>query len=140
MAQLTACPFASWRRVFAILTCVWLSGSPLIPAGRVQEAYTVPVSLTSATLDKSGVVTVTGTLTCSKPAGEAWGEADVRQPVGRLQTIHGSGYDYELNTCDVTPLPIEFVVVPQDGKFAPGTAYVTIYAGACTFYHCSSDA
>jgi hypothetical protein len=140
MAQLTACPFPSWRRIFAILTGLWLSGSLLIPAARAQEAFTVTVSMASATLEKSGVVTVTGTLTCSKPAVEAWVEADVRQPVGRVQTIHGYGYDDELNTCDVTPQPVEAVLVPQDGKFAPGPAYVTIYASACTLHYCSSDA
>jgi hypothetical protein len=72
MAQLNACHFPSWRRVFAIITCLWLAGNVLIPATRAQEAFTVTVSLASATLDKAGVVTVTGTLTCSEPVGDSW--------------------------------------------------------------------
>ena len=128
MAQLNACHFASWRRVFAIITGLWLSGSLLIPAARAQEAFTVTVSLASATLNKSGLVTVTGTLTCSEPVGDAWVEASVAQPVGRLQMVYGYGVDSGVGACDVTPLPFEAVVVPDNGKFAPGTAYVTIYA------------
>jgi hypothetical protein len=59
--------------------------------------------------------------------------------------VYGYGYDDQLDGCDVTPRPFEAVAVPENGKFAPGTAYVTIYAGACKdpsdfFEGCSSDA
>lgn len=144
MAQLNARHFPSWPRVGAIIACVWLSGSLLIPAARAQEAFTVNVSLASVTLDKLGVITVTGTLTCSEPAEGAWVEAYVAQPVGRQKMIYGYGFDYELGACDVTPLPFEFTTVPENGKFAPGKAYVTLYAGACVdpsdWEGCSSDA
>jgi hypothetical protein len=132
MVQLRACHFPSWPRVIAIIACLCLSGSSLIPAARAQEAFTVNVSLASATLDKSGVITLTGTLTCSEPADNAWVEAYVSQPVGRLKMVYGYGSDYELGACDVTPLPLEVMVMPDTGKFAPGTVYVTVYAGACT--------
>jgi hypothetical protein len=144
MAQLHAGHSPAWRRGLAILACVGLSGTLLLPAARGQETLTVHVSLTSASLDQFGVVTVSGTLTCSAPAGEAWVIVDVRQPVGRLRSIYGNVYDYELGTCDVTPQPFEVEVVPVSGKFAPGTAYVTVAAGACTdpvnFEGCSADA
>jgi hypothetical protein len=57
--------------------------------------------------------------------------AQVLQPVRRVHTVAGYGVS-ELNTCDVTPLPFEIVVVPQTGRFAPGIAYVTVSVFACT--------
>jgi hypothetical protein len=141
MAQPSASRLPSWSRVFAILTCLWLSGSVIIPAARAQEDFTVTVSLASATVDKAGLVTVTGTLTYSEPAVLAGVDAEVLQPVGRLQTIYGYNSD-TLDACDVTPLPVEVAVVPQNGRFVPGTAYVTIFGFACTdrFYEtCSGD-
>jgi hypothetical protein len=144
MAQPLICRFPSWHRVFAIITCLVLSGSVLLPTARAQEDLTVNVRLTSATLDQLGALTVTGTLTCSEPVGDAWVEAYVVQPVGRLQAVYGYGFD-QLDGCDVTPLPFEFVVLPETGKLTPGTAYVTLYAGACIdpsdfFGECGFDA
>jgi hypothetical protein len=147
MAQPSVYRFPSWRRVFTILTCLWLSGSVLLPATQAQEAFTVTIGLTSVTLDTFGIVTMTGTLTCSAPAEDAWVEVYVVQPVGRLQAVYGFGYDDQLEGCDVTPHPFELVVMPENGKFVPGTAYVTLYGTACQdssspfppFGECSSD-
>jgi hypothetical protein len=75
-------------------------------------------------------VTVTGTLTCSEPVGEVWVDAYMSQPVGRLHAVEGSGLG-QLGACDVTPLPFEAVVVPDEGRFAPGTADVWLSASAC---------
>ena len=60
------------------------------------------------------------------------------------KAVYGFGYD-QLDGCDVTPLPFEFVVAPETGKLVPGTVYVTIYAGACNdssdfFGECGFDA
>jgi hypothetical protein len=143
MAQKLAGRLPSWRRVVALITCLWLGGSVIIPAAaRAQEEFTVLITLDSVTLATLGVITVTGTLTCLEPAVVASVSAQVLQPVRRVHTVPGSGFA-ELEACDVTPRPFEIVVVPWNGRFAPGTTYVTVSGFACTdltYTRCNGDA
>jgi hypothetical protein len=85
---------------------------------------------------RSGEATVSGTATCTNAA---WASVylDLRQPLGRLLTISGSGY---VNlVCDGASHIWTVEVYPYSGKFAGGKAVVNAYGGACGPLECRSD-
>lgn len=138
MPQQLPCRLPLWSRVFVLIACLGLGGNILVPAARAQGALTASLTLDAVTLEL-GTIVVAGTLTCSEPVGVSSVSAQVLQPVRRLNTVPGYGFD-EVPACDVTPFPFEIVVMPSFGRFAPGIAYVTVSVAVCTnAYLCDSD-
>lgn len=82
---------------------------------------------------KTGVATISGTITCSSPAGASI-YVDLRQRVGRM-FIDGFGSTYV--DCDGTT-PFSVSVSGYNGLLTAGKAEVSAFAEACTFF-CSYD-
>jgi hypothetical protein len=144
MPQPLPCRLPLWSRVFVLIACLGLGGNIMVPAARAQGAFTISLTLDAVTFGELGTIVVAGTLTCSEPAGVSSGSgvpsvtAQVFQPVRRLHTVTGYGFD-EVHACDVTPLPFEIVVVPSSGRFAPGIAYVIVSVFICNALTCDGD-
>jgi hypothetical protein len=89
------------------------------------------MSVTSATVDQGGNVTVSGTLDCNGPApGGVVIKGTIRQPVGRLHSVTAR---YTADTvCDRTQ--------PHAGKFVVGHTDATIDAATnvCNLVGCAS--
>lgn len=93
----------------------------------LQEALAISVTVdpTGTFNMKAGTASVSGTVTCSRPAVIQL-QILVSQPVGRVATIQAGAYLWEF-ACDGTT-PWEVTVTPQSGKFAGGPATVTATA------------
>jgi hypothetical protein len=105
------------------------------PVAFAQLELEVELSVTGATVDTSGLVTVVGTVTCSEPAHVTFVCVEVSQPAGRARSVLGSDCDaVEPPTdCDAeTPYRFSFPVVPFNGRFVPGKAFLSGAAQACT--------
>src|SRR5215207_4172288 len=76
--------------VLTSMVLLLLSGSMVGPGAHAQ-VFTVDVEIEGATIDKQGVITVTGTVTCSEP-NQIPGNVSVvvQQPRDRLSSVAGS--------------------------------------------------
>lgn len=83
---------------------------------------------------KTGVATVTGTITCDEGAF-AFIDLGLRQRVGRFFL---SGFGGTAMECDGTSQPWSVEVQPETGLFKGGKAHVDAFAEACTF-NCGFD-
>jgi len=102
------------------------------------------VTITSATVDqRTGVVTITGTVTCPEPLLPPPGFPEqppppdtylvpvyvqVTQPIGRTRSIQGFATIYvECSTTDAgEAVPFTATVTASNGKFGKGLAYVSV--------------
>jgi len=82
---------------------------------------------------KTGTATISGTITCSSPAGVDI-YLDLRQRIGR---VYITGFGYTFVECDGTTSFSVFVSA-QDGLLTGGKADVQAFAQSCTFF-CSFD-
>lgn len=90
-----------------------------------------------ASLDRrSGVATLSGTLTCSG-VNDAFVNVSVSQRVGRF-TISGTSFTL-MGPCDGTPHPWTLEVRGSNGTFAGGRAHVDAFASACGALGCAFD-
>lgn len=88
---------------------------------------------------RTGVATVTGTLTCSGTAsGSMFVDASLTQHVGRF-TINGFGFAVISAPCDGTSQPWSVTIEGQDGKFAGGRATLSASVFACGPIGCGFD-
>jgi hypothetical protein len=96
------------------------------------------ISVTRATVDSGGNVTVHGTLNCTgaAPAGVAI-TGTVRQPVRRLHSVHAR---YTATTTCAGTQNWTALAQPQAGKFVPGHTDATINATTqpCNLAGCST--
>jgi hypothetical protein len=96
------------------------------------------MSVTSATVDQGGNVTVSGTLDCNGPApGGVVIKGTIRQPVGRLHSVTAH---YTADTvCDRTQ-QWTALAQPHAGKFVVGHTDATIDAATnvCNLVGCAS--
>jgi hypothetical protein len=87
---------------------------------------------------RTGVATVTGTLTCTGNGGGGVYTSLV-QPVGRIATISGYGFA-DGAACDGSPHPWSTQIEPYSGgKFAGGHATASVSAFVCNESGCASD-
>jgi hypothetical protein len=90
-----------------------------------------------ASLDRrSGVATISGTLTCSG-ANEAFVNVSASQRVGRF-TVSGANFTF-LGPCDGASHPWTIEVRGSNGTFAGGRAQVDAFASACGPFGCAFD-
>src|SRR5215470_5873376 len=101
-----------------------------------------PTATIHATLDPfgqfnapTGTATITGTATCTGTAESAFLLATLRQAVGHF-TITGSGFVKVV--CDEASHNWSMVVIPNNGKFAGGTAQAT-FTTICGRFRCGLD-
>ena len=85
-------------------------------------------------VDKAGVATLTGTMTCSRDADFSDIQLSLRQPIGRF-TIHGFGFAD--TTCGPSGSPWFLQVSGDNGKFGSGKATADIFAEACDQFSCA---
>jgi hypothetical protein len=112
--------------------------------GRVTFRVTVPVdptvgvALTGATVDRvSGIVTVTGTVTCGGGAETAFVNAIVRQVRNGFLARGGNGI--EVIPCRRQTRTWRFSLESENNRaFVPGQASVTLDASACSRFDCAS--
>jgi hypothetical protein len=87
---------------------------------------------------KTGVASIGGTITCSRPANFFLGYGDISQTFARRATLTGvlrGGFDIG---CSPAPSRWTKTALPPNGKFGAGQAHVEVYfAGACTPYRCA---
>lgn len=82
-----------------------------------------------ATVDKSGVVWVTGTYTCSL-ANRIEFDFQLSETVGRF-TVNGYAAVTDDSPCDGSTIPFKVAISGYDGKFAGGKASALVYTDAC---------
>jgi hypothetical protein len=96
------------------------------------------ISVTGATVDQGGNVTISGTLDCTgaAPGGVAI-TGTIRQPVGRLQSVHAR---YTAHTVCAGTQQWTALAQPQAGKFVAGHTDATINAAAqaCNLPGCAT--
>ncbi|MEW5991582.1 MAG: hypothetical protein AB1736_09620 [Chloroflexota bacterium] len=113
-----------------------------VNGGRLDVLIDVPpppieINLTidgSGKIDRTGAVTVSGTLTCSATADYAEIYLTVSQSVGRFR-IHGSAWTP--SACVESPTPWAATIVGDNGTFAGGKATVVASAWACDPFSCN---
>ena len=125
-----------FRRLVLVLSALLLAMVSTFP---VQAQGTVTVALTSLTLDGSGGLIVSGTLTCSEP-GQAVVRGDADQQVGR-DFVFGTGEVSDLVTCGPTATTFTFSIPAQVWAFRAGRVNLTVLAFVCfpDFAICSSN-
>jgi hypothetical protein len=98
-----------------------LLGLCLGVTGAWAQLFTVQI--TSTTVTRSGVATVSGTVTCAGDFALVFLDMEVDQPVGRTQSV--TGFDSTSFSCAADET-VSFTqeVFPFEGRFGPGTAYV----------------
>jgi hypothetical protein len=123
------------RTWILLSTVLSIGGLPLLPiqTAQAQEAFQIDVTQDSATVDQSGQVTISGTVTCSEPA-DAQVYVTVTQPIGRDKGIAGS--NYAPVRCDQDGEPYTISLFAYEGRFGPGRAVATVDAYACGLYSC----
>ena len=97
-----------------------------------QEPLSVDVSVQAATVDpRTGDVTISATVTCSDWSYVSIG-SELRQDLGRLQTIRGS---YYWSVWCAGPEGTQFTLTPRayEGRFGAGNARLLLWASA---YQC----
>ena len=96
----------------------------------------VTVDPTASVNTQTGVITASGTFTCSN-ADFAFVDVSVSQSVGRF-TITGFG-EVVADPCDGQSHPWTLDVAGSNGKFAGGKATVDAFMFACGFFECAID-
>lgn len=88
------------------------------------------------TVDKLGNAQISGTYACTN--GDIL-EVDVeaRQAVGRVNTIQGFGFFFDIAACDGTTKSWSVTVPPNSGKFAGGKALTVSYSYVCGIFDCA---
>lgn len=94
-------------------------------------------SIDSGTVDKNGVGTVGGTITCSRPGYVFVSYGDVIQQFANRATLTGYFPGYAQFDCSSTPSRWTQTALPPDGRFGAGKAHVDVsFAGACDTLRC----
>jgi hypothetical protein len=134
---------APTRLIDLILPVILLLGLAVSPA-HAQEPVPTPteplelsLTLTAATVEPSGAVTVTLNVTCSHPAQLAV-FTEIIQPLDPRFSVVGFG---ELGSPPFDPFgdpvpcmgqeTLSLLVIPQNGRFRPGTAFIRATALGC---------
>jgi hypothetical protein len=101
-----------------------LEGSPPLELGVTVDAF--------GTLDtKTGVASVSGTVTCNSYVAFLSISGELKQNVGRFHTIRGS-FGTTIECFAGHPAQWTASVVPESGKFGGGSALVTLFASGCS--------
>jgi hypothetical protein len=98
----------------------------------------ITVDLVGSFDPKTGLVKITGAMTCSGGADKAFLEVTVVQEMGRFK-ITGTTTPAGDFVCDGSIEPWEALAEGATGKFGGGKAVVTGFAFMCGTFACSSD-
>ncbi len=88
-------------------------------------------------VDKSGVATIGGTITCSRPGSYAFvAYGEVIQQFTKRVTLTGAFNEYTQFDCSPTPTRWSRAVKPPNGMFKAGEARVEIYSASACYLRC----
>jgi hypothetical protein len=122
----------------ALASVIGLVLSMLISAPIALAQTVLEINITEVTLDRSGLVTVTGSVTCTDPA-VITACAYVNKPVGRTNSVYGSGCVYSIQCEPAAPSTFSVTnIVPGNGRFVPGQVFIYGTAQGCV-YACAFD-
>jgi hypothetical protein len=85
---------------------------------------------------RTGIATLSGTYTCTN-ANFVDLYVEAQQSAGKRFTIQGSGYFFDVDTCDGTPHAWSVTIYPFNGKFAGGKALSVALAYSCGPLQCA---
>jgi hypothetical protein len=86
---------------------------------------------------RTGIATVTGTLTCTGgPARFAYVDTQLQQQRHRFAIVGNNSTEL---TCDATPRPWTVVLISQNRPLGPGDAANVTFAFVCDELMCSAD-
>lgn len=128
--RLLALPFA----VLLVLASTGLAVADTTPPG---EPGGLDVVVTSTSINaKTGLVTVSGAVTCEVDFDYVSAEVGLSQVVGRLTTLRGWGYT-DTSGCLAADGSASFTLsfYADSGRFAPGRAMISVSAwgeGSCS--------
>jgi hypothetical protein len=111
------------------LLSMLLCGLVVAPALAQEEPpeFAIDLTIEAATLDQ-GAVRVEGTVTCSQPVETVNIVVAASQPVVRVFAVRGFG-STTIACADEAPFTV--LVIPQNGRFGRGTAFLDASAFAC---------
>ena len=115
----------------AVVLLLALSSAVLIRPVHAQTGLDLDVALTAATVSKSGVVTIAGTVTCSHAASTVV-YASLTQAAGRKSAINGSAGGIPIACAGPDVRHFSVQLVGYNGRFGPGDAYLTLSVQGCT--------
>src|SRR5690242_8093642 len=120
--------------LLAVLAVVLIGAAPVAAAtGGGSGGITITVSPTGTV--SNGTATISGTISCSP----LWtslpvqlnADANLNQPVGRVHSVGGDTFiNATIESCD-TPFAWQVTLFPFNGRYGPGTAYVSVNAFGC---------
>jgi hypothetical protein len=113
-----------YRHLTATRGGILLMGLWLGETGALAQTTTLEV--TSATLEKAGVVTVSVDVMWGGNFVEAFLDIDMVQPVGRTKSVEGDSFEdiaFSCTTGETVSLTTQ--VFPFRGRFGPGTAFIS---------------
>lgn len=100
------------------------------------------ITITSGSVNgRTGVATVSGTISCSQDITDVFVSTQLEQVVGRFNTIRGWGWAQVSCSAATGSAAWSVIVRAEQGKFAGGTAtvYADAYLDFCTDFECLSD-
>jgi HYR domain len=99
--------------------------------------YTFTIDDLGAVDPKTGIATVGGTISCSRPGYVFVSYGDVVQSVTKRATLTGNFPGYTQFDCSSNPGRWTQTAAPSNGRFGAGKAHVDVFfAGACDQYRC----
>jgi len=99
--------------------------------------YTFTIDPKGTVNTATGVATVGGTATCSRPGSLFVSSGTISQPFTKRITLTGGFQSFEQVACGTSPVRWTQTAVPQNGRFKGGAAHVDVaFASACDAYRC----
>jgi len=121
--------------VIGLVAALVIAAAPVAAdtGGGGSGLFTVSVNRAGSIM-KPGSAVISGTVTCDPSlAPPISGSIDIQvnEPQGRTNTIMGeAGRDLTIADCS-SPTPWSVTIQPFQGKFAGGSAYVTVNVNGC---------
>ncbi|MDQ3880408.1 MAG: hypothetical protein M3295_04980 [Chloroflexota bacterium] len=118
------------RRLLAlIIATTLLLFASVVPVAARAQTVDMEIVLTAVTVEPStGILTVSGTVTCEEPIGGASGWIDVYQRTGHGELVYG--FVLFFGECAGTE-EFTFSITPESGRFQPGRVRVVAHIEAC---------
>jgi len=120
--------------ILGAMAAMLISAAPVAAAtGGGSGGVIITVNPTGSV--SSGTATISGTIACSplwtSAPIQVFGDASLTQPVGRLHAVNGDAQiNLTINDCSA-PTAWQETVVPFNGRYAAGTAYVQVSVFGC---------
>jgi hypothetical protein len=129
------------RKTLKVIVVVLTVAALVLASAAIALADPLTINVTidpTGRVTNTGVVTLTGTVSCDVPAVVYIYYVQLRQSVGRKTLLLGYSYPYMPISCPGGTVAWSATVFAQNGRFGGGPAEATISANSCSFYYCQS--